>query len=163
MTCSEISRYIHMNHHYSFLGGHFPKAVSSLVERRGWCTEKTDQSRYFDALKGFPSGSVVKNLSANAEDSGSIPGLGTSPGEGNGKQPTPVFLPTKSHGQRSLPGWRPWDRKELDTSEWLSTTQLQFYLFFFFPHSNILEFYKWGWRCIVFDSNICNFSGSTEN
>ena len=93
-----------MNHHYSFLSGHFTKAVSSLVGRRGWHTEKTDQSRYFDALKDFPSGSVVKNLSSNAEDSGSIPGLGTSPGEGNGKQPTPVFLPTKSHGQRSLPG-----------------------------------------------------------
>ena len=103
MTCSEISRYIHMNHD-SFLGGHFTKAVSSLVGRRGWCTEKTDQSRYFDALKGFPSGSVVKYLSANAEDSGSIPGLGTSSGEGNGKQPTPVFLPTKYHGLRLLPG-----------------------------------------------------------
>ena len=26
---------------------------------------------------------MVKNLPANAEDAGSIPGLGTSPGEGN--------------------------------------------------------------------------------
>ena len=34
-------------------------------------------------LKGFPDGSVVKNLSANAGDSGSIPGLGRSPEEGN--------------------------------------------------------------------------------
>ena len=33
---------------------------------------------------GFPDGSVVKNLPANAEDLGSIPGLGRSPGEGNG-------------------------------------------------------------------------------
>ena len=32
---------------------------------------------------GFPRGSVIKNLSANAGDSGLIPGLGTSPGEGN--------------------------------------------------------------------------------
>ena len=32
----------------------------------------------------FPGGSVVKNLSANAGDTGSIPGLGRSPGEGNG-------------------------------------------------------------------------------
>ena len=35
---------------------------------------------------GFPSGSVIKNPSANAGDtgdSGSIPGLGRSPGEGN--------------------------------------------------------------------------------
>ena len=38
--------------------------------------------------KGFPSGSVVKNLPANAgspaEDAGSILGSGRSPGEGNG-------------------------------------------------------------------------------
>ena len=32
----------------------------------------------------FPRGSVVKNLPANAGDSGSIPGSGRSPGEGNG-------------------------------------------------------------------------------
>ena len=33
---------------------------------------------------GFPGGSVVKNLPANAGDAGSIPGSGRSPGEGNG-------------------------------------------------------------------------------
>ena len=32
---------------------------------------------------GFPSGAVVKNLPANAGKAGSIPGLGTSPEEGN--------------------------------------------------------------------------------
>ena len=30
-------------------------------------------------------------------------------------QPTPVFLPGKSHGQRSLVGYSPWGHKELDT------------------------------------------------
>ena len=35
-------------------------------------------------LLGFPGGSVVKNLPANAGDAGSIPGSGRSPGEGNG-------------------------------------------------------------------------------
>ena len=33
---------------------------------------------------GFPGGSVVKNLPADAGDVGSIPGLARSPGEGNG-------------------------------------------------------------------------------
>ena len=33
---------------------------------------------------GFPGGSAVKNLPANAGDTGLIPGLGRSPGEGNG-------------------------------------------------------------------------------
>ena len=32
-------------------------------------------------------------------------------------QPTPVFLPGKSHGGRSLVGYSPWGRKELDTTE----------------------------------------------
>ena len=36
-------------------------------------------------------------------------------------QPTPVFLPGKSHGQRSLVGYSPWGRKESDTAEWLHT------------------------------------------
>ena len=31
--------------------------------------------------------------------------------------PTPVFLPGKSHGQRSLVGCSPWGREELDTTE----------------------------------------------
>ena len=35
-------------------------------------------------IKGFPGGPVVKNPPANAGDSGSIPGWGRSPGEGNG-------------------------------------------------------------------------------
>ena len=34
-------------------------------------------------LQGFPSGSVVKNLPANAGDKYSVPGLGRFPGEGN--------------------------------------------------------------------------------
>ena len=39
---------------------------------------------------GFPGGSVVKNPPANAGDAGdssSIPGSGSSPGEGNGNPP----------------------------------------------------------------------------
>ena len=32
-------------------------------------------------------------------------------------QPTPVLLPGKSHGQRSLVDCGPWGRKELDTTE----------------------------------------------
>ena len=36
-------------------------------------------------------------------------------------QPTPVFLPGESHGQRRLVGYSPWGRKELDVTERLST------------------------------------------
>jgi len=34
-------------------------------------------------IRGFPRGSAVKNLPANAGDTGSMPGSGRSPGEGN--------------------------------------------------------------------------------
>ena len=32
-------------------------------------------------------------------------------------QPTPIFLPGESHGQRSLVGYRPEGRKESDTTK----------------------------------------------
>ena len=34
--------------------------------------------------QGFPGGSVLKNMPAHSEDIGLIPGLGRSPGGGNG-------------------------------------------------------------------------------
>ena len=37
-------------------------------------------------------------------------------------QPTPVFLPGKFHGQRSLVGYSPWGRKESDMTERLHFT-----------------------------------------
>ena len=45
--------------------------------------------KYLYLYLGFPGDSVVKNQPANAGDIGdvsSIPGLGRSPGEGNGNQ-----------------------------------------------------------------------------
>ena len=47
---------------------------------------------------------VVKASAYNVGDPGLIPGLGRSPGEGNGK-PTPVFLPREFNEQRSLEGY----------------------------------------------------------
>ena len=63
--------------------------------------------------EGFPWGSAVKNLPASAG------GAETwfSPWVGRKWQLTPVFLPRKSHGQRSLAGYSPWGHKESDTTE----------------------------------------------
>ena len=41
-------------------------------------------------------------------------------------QPTPVFLPGKSHGHRSLAGYSPWGRKKSDRTEQLSTPSLTY-------------------------------------
>ena len=40
-------------------------------------------------------------------------------------QPTPVFLPGESHGQRSLAGYSPWGHKELDMTELTQHTSMQ--------------------------------------
>ena len=37
-------------------------------------------------------------------------------------QPTPVFLPEKSHGQRSLVGYSPWGGKELNMTQLLNNS-----------------------------------------
>ena len=60
---------------------------------------------------------MVKNLPANGGDVSAIPESGTSPAEGNGWLPTPVFLPGEFHGQKSLEGYSPWGCKDLDIME----------------------------------------------
>ena len=66
---------------------------------------------YLMHVPGFPGGSVVKNLPASAGDTGSIPGSGRSPGEGNGS------LLQYSHlgnlMDRSLAGYSPWGWKRV--------------------------------------------------
>ena len=64
----------------------------------------------------FPGGSDMKESACNAGDPGLIPGLGKSPGVREW-QPTPVFLPGKSGGQRRLVGYSPWGHKV--RNEWL--------------------------------------------
>ena len=63
--------------------------------------------------KGFLGGAVVKNGPADAGDTGLISGSGRSPGGGN-DNPLQYFCLENAHGQRSLMGYSPWHRKELD-------------------------------------------------
>ena len=75
--------------------------------------------RYYSWVKwGFPGGSVVKNLSANAgrhRGCRFAPQVRKIPWRRKW-QPTSVFLPGKSQ-QRNLEGYNPWCCKELDTRE----------------------------------------------
>ena len=59
-----------------------------------------------------PGGTEEKNPPANAE--GARDGFDSWVG-------SPVSLPGKSHGQRSLAGYSPWGRRWLDTTEQLHT------------------------------------------
>ena len=40
-------------------------------------------------------------------------------------EPSPIFLPGKSHGQKSQEGYSPWGLKESDNTEWLNTSGIQ--------------------------------------
>ena len=65
---------------------------------------------------GFPGDSDGKELVCSVGDKGSIAGLRRSPGGGHGKLFQYCCL-ENPHGQRSLEGYSPWGRKELDTTK----------------------------------------------
>ena len=66
--------------------------------------------------KDFSGGSDGKASAYNVGNPGSIPGLGRSPGEGNGN-PLQYSCLEKSHGWRSMVGYSPQGRKESDPAE----------------------------------------------
>ena len=72
---------------------------------------------------GFPRGALVKESTCRSRRRnrhGFNPWIGEIPWRRK-CQSAPVFLPEKSHGQRSLEGYSPKGCKELDTTEWLCT------------------------------------------
>ena len=66
---------------------------------------------------------MVKNLPAMQETG--VPSLGQEDLLGKKWQPTPVFLPGESHRQRRLEGYKPWGRKESDSTERLTLFAFQ--------------------------------------
>ena len=68
---------------------------------------------------GFPVALVVKSSVVNAGDTRNprVWSLGREDPLKEGWQTTPVFLPGKFHGQRSLVGYSPWGLKESDMTE----------------------------------------------
>ena len=90
-------------------------------------SDTTDRLHFhFQLFSGaFQVALAVKNPAANAGDlgdAGSIPGW-EDPLD-HAWQPTPVFLPGKSHGQRGLAGYSRWGCQESDTTERLSFSKV---------------------------------------
>ena len=87
-------------------------AHHSLLETCPLVSRTPESPAFLPLILGmvFLGGSALKNPSDNEGDMGLIPESGRSPG---GWQPTPVFLPGKSHGQRSLVGYSPWGHKRV--------------------------------------------------
>ena len=85
-----------------------------------------DSFRRSRMFLGFPDGSVVKESAYSAGDvcrrCRFNPWVRKIPWRRKW-QPTPVFLPGKSHGQRNLAGYRPWGHKRVRHN--LATKQQQ--------------------------------------
>ena len=58
---------------------------------------------------------MIKNLPAKQDMR--VQSLGWEEALEKEMEPIPVFLPGKSHGQRSLAGYGPWGHKELNMTE----------------------------------------------
>ena len=62
-------------------------------------------------------------------------------------QPTPVFLPAKSHGQRDRVGYRPWVLTELNMTELMSTrTEAAGFFSMSSPAKTSLSWHRTGWE-----------------
>ena len=64
-----------------------------------------------------PGGDSGKEPAANAGDKRDVGSLGWEDPLEKGRQPTPVFLPGESHGQRTLVGYSPQGCKESEKTE----------------------------------------------
>ena len=73
----------------------------------------------------FPRSSVGKESACSTGDLGSIPGLGRSPGRGQGNLHQQSCL-ENPHEQRSLAGYGAWGRKELDMTKYSTVRVLGF-------------------------------------
>ena len=70
---------------------------------------------------GFPGGSDGKESVCQCKRPGFDPWVGKIPWR-RAWQPTPVFLPGESHGQRSLVSYSPWGSRKVDMTERLTHT-----------------------------------------
>ena len=107
-------------------GNGYPLHYSCLEnpkDRGAWraIVHGVSESETTKRLSGASLGTHGQELACDAEDLGSIPGSGRSPGEGHGNPPQYSCL----DGQRRLAGYSPWDPKESDTTKRLTHTHKQ--------------------------------------
>ena len=74
--------------HFYFIYFKIKQCYISVISQLNWKKKSIFKLENFknssNILRGFPGGSVIKNLPANVRDTGSVPELRRSPGEGDG-------------------------------------------------------------------------------
>ena len=100
-----------------------PPGKPMLIKTRGLFSSCKNYTVWYwslvELLSGFPGGASGKELACHCRRCKRHrfdPRVKTIPWR-RALQPTPIFLPGESHGQRSLVGYSPWGRKESDTTE----------------------------------------------
>ena len=111
-TWFKIGKGVHQGCHPSLLHQVFMRIEIKHMHLNTSKHSRNSSSSFLQILNhypGFPGGSVVKNL-PSCRRHGFNPQFGKIPWRRK-CQPTPVFLPGKSHGPRSLVGYSPRSRK----------------------------------------------------
>ena len=103
----------------------FCSTLRVAPSRLTWVSGSRAYSGYFECClsNGIPGGSVVKNPPATQKTW--VRSLGWKIPWRRNWEPTPVFSLGKSHGEKSLAGYSPWGRKELDTTKQLTFSHFQ--------------------------------------
>ena len=95
-----------------------PAMQETLVRFMGWEESWRSDRLPTPVFLGFPDGSADNESAYNVGHLGSIPGLGLSPGEGNGY---PLqYSGLENSMEFHIPLYRPWGHKESNMTERLS-------------------------------------------
>ena len=113
----------------------------------------------YDTVEGFPSWLSGKESACQCRKCVFYPRVGKIPWRKKW-QPTPVFLPGKSHDQRSLVGCSPWGHKESDTIKDMHTWHCrQWLLFTIHTYYSFFPIFTWFFTfrsCVCVCVCVCN-------
>ena len=117
--------FIHIQSYYSimYIFISITSSIKSMNRKKDWKKISQNFNSNNLSILPFPGGSNNKQFSCNSGDLSSVPGLEDLPWTREW-QPTPIFLPGESHGQRSLVDYSPWGLKESDMTERLTHTPI---------------------------------------
>ena len=118
VACSDGS-FTHVLFCYGFVNADDTASVFNCCCQGSLCGPRSPEAFTHHLISSLGSlvAQTVKNLPTKQETQ--VRSMGQEDPWRRKWQPTPVLLPEKFHGWRSLVGYSPWGRKELDMTEQL--------------------------------------------